>query len=267
MPEMTPHEDAVLPAWLRDLPPDPPLPAELAGPTRLPARNLAILVLSADGLRTEVLELLGDYLAEVARFHDWWDPASDPDPREMVVLARTAAAGVTRIYDAYRAHTRTRHGDPEYETTFETLRDTLSYETAALGTARLAGALSASPAAGEPATETSPAHQAVELEDLPALRAALDSGADVHEEDGAFTLLHHAVDVELDGHVQSGDPLHVDVTAYLLARGADPLRRSGGGRGVSALELAFTTGHWLAHDLMTAWTALRPAVPAAGDVP
>lgn len=194
MPEMTPYEDAVLPAWLRDLPPEPLLPAELAGPTRLPARNLAILVLSADGLRTE---LLGDYLAEVARFHDWWDPASDPDPREMVVLARTAAAGVTRIYDAYRAHTRTSHGDPEYETTFETLRDTLSYETAALGTARLAGALSASPAAGEPATVTSPAHQAVELEDLPALRAALDSGADVHEEDGAFTLLHHAVDVEL----------------------------------------------------------------------
>jgi hypothetical protein len=258
MPEMTPYEDAVPPAWLRDLPPSPPVPAELAGPTGQPERNLAILVLSEDGLGTDVLELLGDYLAEVARFHAWWDPAADPDPQGMLLLARKATAGVHRIYHAYRAHTRARDGHPADGTTLDTLRTALRGETAALAVSRLGWALSTEPS-GETAAETSPAHLAVEHEDLPALRAVLDSGADVHEEEGALTLLHHAVDVEVDGHNQTGEPLHVDVTAFLLARGADPLRRSGRGSGVSALELAFTMGHWLAHDLMTAWTARRPA--------
>jgi hypothetical protein len=68
-----------------------------------------------------------------------------------------------------------------------------------------------------------PAHIAVENEDLPRLRELLDTGVDVEEVDGGMTLLQRAVEVELDGHTQTGVPLHVDVTAYLLARGADPL--------------------------------------------
>ena len=31
-----------------------------------------------------------------------------------------------------------------------------------------------------------------------------------------------------DGHVQTGGPLHADVTTFLLARGADPLRQCNG---------------------------------------
>ena len=73
----------------------------------------------------------------------------------------------------------------------------------------------------------SPGHLAVEQEDLPRLRELLDGGYDVEDDSGdGWTLLRHAIDVEIDGHVQSGEALHVDVTAFLLARGADPLRAS-----------------------------------------
>lgn len=99
----------------------------------------------------------------------------------------------------------------------------------------------------------SDAHRAVELEDLPTLRNLLDGGADIHEEYNGLTLLHHAIDVEIDGHVQSGEPLHVDATAYLLARGADPTRKSMGGKGVSAAQMAESRGHWLASCLIQQW--------------
>jgi uncharacterized protein len=98
----------------------------------------------------------------------------------------------------------------------------------------------------------SPAHHAVEVEDLPALRALLDAGADI--EDGGtdhFTLLRHAIDVEVDGAAQSGHPLHVDLTAFLLARGADPYCGQPGSDLATEAELR---GHWLAAELIRAWT-------------
>ena len=111
--------------------------------------------------------------------------------------------------------------------------------------------------------EMSPAHLAVEMEDLESLRDLLDAGADVHEEYYGLTLLHHAVDAEIDGHTQTGEPLHVDTTAYLLARGADPRRRSGGGTGVSAEHMAFVRGHWLATSLFEEWIRTHADAPAA----
>lgn len=103
---------------------------------------------------------------------------------------------------------------------------------------------------------------AVELGDVKALKEALDSGADANQERHGMTLLQYALDVELDSHTQTGEPLHVDATALLLARGADPRRRSGGGTGVSAEHMAFVSGHWLALELFSAWAAARDA--AAG---
>lgn len=105
----------------------------------------------------------------------------------------------------------------------------------------------------------SPAHQAVELGDVKALYDLLKSGSDIHEEDHGLTLLHHAIDVEVDSHIQSGQPLHVDVTALLLAMGADPRRRSGGGTGITAEHYAFTQGHWLASCLIDSWIQDHPA--------
>jgi hypothetical protein len=89
------------------------------------------------------------------------------------------------------------------------------------------------------------------MEDLPLLRDLLDAGHDVEDDDGdGWTLLRHAIDIEHDSHVQSGQPLHVDVTAFLLARGADPLREC---NGVAAVAEAESCGHWLAASIMRAW--------------
>ena len=102
---------------------------------------------------------------------------------------------------------------------------------------------------------TTPAHSAVEMEDLPRLRDLLDGGVDIEEGDGGLTLLQHAIDVEVDGHTQSGEALHVDVTAYLLARGAAPLASPSGTDIGSALHLAQVSGHWLAVALIEAMTS------------
>ncbi|WP_033443430.1 ankyrin repeat-containing protein [Saccharothrix sp. NRRL B-16314] len=82
------------------------------------------------------------------------------------------------------------------------------------------------------------------------LRALLDAGADVEDDKGdGCTLLQHAVDVEYDGHLQSGEPLQVAVTAFLLERGADPLCRY---NGVAVVDEAAGRGHWSAVELMRA---------------
>jgi uncharacterized protein len=115
-----------------------------------------------------------------------------------------------------------------------------------------------------PAMTWSPAHIAVEQQDLPRLRDLLDAGHDVEDDDGhGWTLLRHAVDVEHDSHVQTGEPLHADVTAYLLARGADPLRPC---NGMTVIAEAQTRGHWLAAQIMQAWTTRgrTPAGPEEG---
>ncbi|WP_093896631.1 ankyrin repeat domain-containing protein [Streptomyces sp. Ncost-T10-10d] len=101
--------------------------------------------------------------------------------------------------------------------------------------------------------DMTPARLALEQDDLEELRNLLDNGSDVHQEWNGFTLLHAAVDGEIDGHVQTGKPLHVDATALLLSKGADPTRPSHGGKGLSAHHLAFVSGHWLACDLFEAW--------------
>jgi hypothetical protein len=112
-----------------------------------------------------------------------------------------------------------------------------------------------------PAMIWSPAHIAVEQEDLPQLRDLLDAGHDIEDDDGdGWTLLRHAIDTEYDGHIQTGNPLHADVTAFLLARGADPLRTC---NGTTILAEAQTCGHWLAAEIMRAWTGQgsQPAQP------
>ncbi|GAA2768634.1 hypothetical protein GCM10010103_76770 [Streptomyces paradoxus] len=65
-------------------------------------------------------------------------------------------------------------------------------------------------------------HQAVELSDYEALTVLLDAGADPNELCFGHTLLTHAIDIEGDGHLQSGHPLNTAATSILLAYGADP---------------------------------------------
>ncbi|HLL67367.1 MAG TPA: ankyrin repeat domain-containing protein [Micromonosporaceae bacterium] len=105
-----------------------------------------------------------------------------------------------------------------------------------------------------------PAHHAVEMEDLPRLRQILDDGADVEDaNEQGMTLLHHAVDVEGDGALQSARQAHVDTTAFLLARGADPGAAMQAGE--TPLDLARQYGHWLAAELLEAWDRRGIAAP------
>jgi hypothetical protein len=76
-----------------------------------------------------------------------------------------------------------------------------------------------------------------------------------------MALLRHAIDVEHDSHVQTGEPLHADVTTFLLARGADPLRPCSG---MTVIAEAEACGHWLAAEIMRAWTA-RDRQPAGTE--
>jgi hypothetical protein len=123
----------------------------------------------------------------------------------------------------------------------------------------VASALPNGPTRRTPAMTWSPAHFAVEQEDLPRLRDLLDAGHDVEDDDGhGWTLLRHAIDVEHDSHIQTGGPPHADLTAFLLARGADPLRQC---NGVTPIADAEIRGHWLAAEIMRAWngpTIMRP---------
>ena len=99
--------------------------------------------------------------------------------------------------------------------------------------------------------EWTEAHNAVELEDLVRLRELLDAGNGVEDDDGnGWTLLRHAIDTEIDSYDQTGKPLHVDATALLLARGADPSRSC---NGITVVMEAERSGHWLAAELMKAW--------------
>lgn len=74
-----------------------------------------------------------------------------------------------------------------------------------------------------------PTHHAVEHEDAEALARLLADGADPNEVFEHQTLLTHALDVEGDGALQSGQPLTVHTTAILLAFDADPQLRDPAG--------------------------------------
>ena len=118
-------------------------------------------------------------------------------------------------------------------------------------------------AASRPASPAtwSPGHQAVEQHDLLQLRQILDAGHDAEDEthDG-LTLLRHAVHREHTAHMQYGGPLHVGMTALLLARGADPHHLRNG----ASIEIeAELLGHWLAAEVIRAWKPANPE-PAPG---
>lgn len=77
---------------------------------------------------------------------------------------------------------------------------------------------------------STPAHQAVEMEDAETLARLLGAGADPDEVVGNSTLLTRAIDIEGDSALQSGQPPRVHTTAILLAFGTDPeLEDPGGG--------------------------------------
>lgn len=99
-------------------------------------------------------------------------------------------------------------------------------------------------------------HAAVEHKRIDELMRLLDAGWDVDDatSDG-MTLVHHAIDVEVDGATQAGSPLGVELTTLLVNRGADLGHRW---QEKTPLEAAKDRGHYLAVDV------IRSAI---GDVP
>ena len=89
--------------------------------------------------------------------------------------------------------------------------------------------------------EWTTAHKAVEGGDHEGLTILLDAGADPNERCFGHTLLTHAIDIEGDGHLQTGHPLNTAATAILLAYGADP--RLPASDGETPLQIAHSYDH------------------------
>jgi uncharacterized protein len=98
---------------------------------------------------------------------------------------------------------------------------------------------------------TSELRKAVELSDVGTARSLLTAGQDVNAVHGhepqPFSLLHHAIDVEVDGFNQTGRPPQIEMIELLLEAGADPTEPNYLGetplemaRGHSALEAVIT---------------------------
>ncbi|WP_189819969.1 ankyrin repeat domain-containing protein [Streptomyces olivaceoviridis] len=102
-----------------------------------------------------------------------------------------------------------------------------------------------------------PAHEAVEQDDAEALARLLAAGGDPDEVFSNMTLLTHAIDVEGDGALQSGQRLTVHTTAVLLAFGADPELADPDGH--TPMDMANHYGHDLAMKLLQAHISGRAA--------
>ena len=106
--------------------------------------------------------------------------------------------------------------------------------------------------AAMPQHPLSPAHRAVADHDLDRLRELLGAGHDIEDDNGdGWTLLRRAIHAESGRHARTGEPLHADMTAFLLARGASPLAP---GTSTPAEDEAKLLGHWLAAEIISAWT-------------
>jgi hypothetical protein len=113
-----------------------------------------------------------------------------------------------------------------------------------------------------PQAPWSPAHQAIEQDDLLQLRKLLDAGNDAEDQtQGGLTLLRHAVHREHTAHLERGDPLNVAMTVLLLARGADPHHLRDG---TSIETEAEILGHWLAAEVIRAWKPANPEQEPGG---
>ena len=89
----------------------------------------------------------------------------------------------------------------------------------------------------------------------------LAAGSDPDEVFSNMTLLTHAIEVEGDGSLQSGQPLTVHTTAVLLAFGADPELADPDGR--TPIDMANHYGHDLAMKLVLVCSTRREGGSAA----
>ncbi|MCQ9707784.1 ankyrin repeat domain-containing protein [Streptomyces albidoflavus] len=86
-----------------------------------------------------------------------------------------------------------------------------------------------------------PAHQAIEDDDLDGLVHLLRQGVDPDEVCDGMTLLLRAIDYEADTAIQGGEEMGSSFTKALLYYGADPLLRAPSGE--TPAEMAEYYGH------------------------
>ncbi|MFG3347951.1 ankyrin repeat domain-containing protein [Streptomyces sp. NPDC048018] len=89
--------------------------------------------------------------------------------------------------------------------------------------------------------------------DHAALTRPLEEGADVNEVCFGMTLLTHAIELEGDSALRSGQPIDSALTATVLAYGADPTATPDGGS--SAYEMARFYDHDMAIRVLDRFTA------------
>lgn len=96
----------------------------------------------------------------------------------------------------------------------------------------------------------------VEQRDLALLRDLLDAGHDIEDENGdGLTLLRHAIAVEHDDHRQTAEP--PTPTSPRFSSPAEQTLTAPAPNGTTPLDDAEAHGHWIAVELLRAWTAQR----------
>jgi hypothetical protein len=100
----------------------------------------------------------------------------------------------------------------------------------------------------------------VTLQTLPTSRTRIRHGADANEIGLGrwdWSLLHLAIDAEVDAATQDGTPLRVDITQMLVAAGANP-NHGRSTRGETALDMARRRRHYLAVEALEPITGVGP---------
>lgn len=93
-------------------------------------------------------------------------------------------------------------------------------------------------------------HAAIERQHLRQLKGLLSAGFDVdHPTSDGMTLLHHAIQVEVQSATAANLPVSVEMTSLLVSNGADLEARW---RGQTPLDTATTRQHHLAVDVIQA---------------
>lgn len=89
--------------WLDDIPDWSP-PSELEEPTKVHSTNLVIQMLSSESLGNALIDLVGQFLSEKARFNMWFAQEAKrkaSSPKELALLGYVYVDQTRRVYEAW----------------------------------------------------------------------------------------------------------------------------------------------------------------------
>jgi hypothetical protein len=121
--------------WAHLVPEGRAVPDELLRPTQYPYVNLAFVMLSSKQIGNDALELVGELLAERARYNVWFGEkveGSGLPGKVQATLYSLGRDGVMQVFDAWNAYRKIvdvepfpgeEAGDPEYQNLLRTMRE------------------------------------------------------------------------------------------------------------------------------------------------